>query len=215
MTKRHKGRDGGFGPDSEAMDTAHDGPSDGGTQAFAPGAEPGGGDDALRAQLAEKDKEIAELKDKYLRTLADSENARKRIRQQSDESVRIQRENTLRDLLPVVDNLERAVDAARGGTDAKTVVQGVEMVLKALHDFLRAQGVTPVDAVGQTFDPSKHEAADHVQSDQHKPNTVVNEFHRGYQMGDRILRPARVSVAKDGSVERSGGENDASDIESN
>jgi molecular chaperone GrpE len=215
MSKRHKGRDGGFGPDSEAMDTAHDGPSHEGEQAFPLGAEPIGGDDALKAQLAEKDKEIAELKDKYLRTLADSENARKRIRQQSDESVRIQRENTLRDLLPVVDNLERAVDAARGGTDAKTVVQGVEMVLRALHDYLRAQGVTPVNAIGQTFDPSKHEAADHVQSDQHKPNTVVNEFHRGYQIGDRILRPARVSVAKDGTAERSGGENDASDVENN
>ncbi len=215
MNKRHKGREGGFGSDSESDDTAHVGPSDGGEHAFSPGDEPSGGADALKAQLADKDKEIAELKDKYLRTLADSENARKRIRQQSDESVRIQRENTLRDLLPVVDNLERAVDAARGGTDAKTVVQGVEMVLRALHDFLRAQGVTPVNAVGQTFDPSKHEAADHVHSDQHKPNTVVNEFHRGYQMGDRILRPARVSVAKNRPAERSGGENDASDIENN
>ena len=84
MTKRHKGRDGGFGPEPEAMETAHVGPSDGGEQAFPPGSEPIGGDDALKAQLAEKDKEIAELKDKYLRTLADSENARKRIRQQSD-----------------------------------------------------------------------------------------------------------------------------------
>ena len=215
MNKRHKGRDGGFGPDFDPTDMADVGPSDGGEEAFAPGAESNAGDDALKAQLAEKDKEIAELKDKYLRTLADSENARKRIRQQADESVRIQRENTLRDLLPVVDNLERAVEAARGGTDAKTVVQGVEMVLRALHDFLRAQGVTPVNAVGQPFDPTKHEAVDHVQSDQHKPNTVVNEFHRGYQIGDRILRPARVSVAKDRPAERSGGETDASDIENN
>ena len=215
MNKRHKGRDGGFGPDFDPTDTADVGPSDGGEEAFAPGAESNAGDDALKAQLAEKDKEIAELKDKYLRTLADSENARKRIRQQADESVRIQRENTLRDLLPVVDNLERAVEAARGGTDAKTVVQGVEMVLRALHDFLRAQGVTPVNAVGQPFDPTKHEAVDHVHSDQHEPNTVVNEFHRGYQIGDRILRPARVSVAKDRPAERSGGETDASDIENN
>jgi len=215
MNKRHKGRDGGFGPDFDPTDMADVGPSDGGEEAFAPGAESNAGDDALKAQLAEKDKEIAELKDKYLRTLADSENARKRIRQQADESVRIQRENTLRDLLPVVDNLERAVEATRGGTDVKTVVQGVEMVLRALHDFLRAQGVTPVNAVGKPFDPTKHEAADHVHSDQHEPNTVVNEFHRGYQIGDRILRPARVSVAKDRPAERSGGETDASDIENN
>jgi molecular chaperone GrpE len=129
--------------------------------------------------------------------------------------VRIQRENILRDVLPVVDNLERALGAARGGTDIRTVVQGVEMVLKALHDFLRTQGVTPVNAVGETFDPARHEAADHVRSDQHKPNTVVSEFHRGYLLGDRVLRPARVSVSKHGSAERSGGENDASDIENN
>ena len=77
------------------------------------GTEAAGGElDALRAQLAEKDKEIAELKDKYLRTLADTENARKRIRQQSEESVRIQREAILRDLLPIIDNLERALAAA-------------------------------------------------------------------------------------------------------
>ena len=67
----------------------------------------------------------------------------------------------------------------------------------------------------QTFDPTRHEAADHVHSDHHKPNTVVDEFHRGYLLGDRVLRPARVSVAKHGTAERSGGENDASDIENN
>ena len=118
--------------------------------------------EALQAQIAEKDKEIAELKDKYLRTLADSENARKRIRQQSEESVRIQRESLLRDLLPIVDNLERALAAARDGTDAKTIIEGVEMMVRALLDFLRAQGVTPVDSVGQAFDPIGHEAVDHV-----------------------------------------------------
>ena len=124
--------------------------------------------EALRAQIAEKDKEIAELKDKYLRTLADSENARKRIRQQSEESVRIQRESILRDLLPIIDNLERALAAARNGTDAKTIVDGVEMTVRALIDFLRAQGVTPLQAVGQTFDPNRHEAVDHVASEAHR-----------------------------------------------
>src|SRR5271167_5204389 len=81
--------------------------------------------DSLHQQLAEKDKELAELKDKYLRVLADAENSRKRIRQQSEESVRVQRENFLRDLLPIVDNLERAVEAARGGTQDQPIVEGV------------------------------------------------------------------------------------------
>jgi molecular chaperone GrpE len=179
------------------------------------GAEAAGGElDALRAQLADKDKEIAELKDKYLRTLADTENARKRVRQQSEESVRIQREAILRDLLPIIDNLERALAASREGTDAKTIVDGVEMTVRALIDFLRAQGVTPVQSVGQAFDPNRHEAVDHVASQTHPPNTVVDEFHRGYLIGERVLRPARVSVAKGGnSGKRNGGENDASDVE--
>jgi molecular chaperone GrpE len=174
----------------------------------------GGDVDSL---IAEKDKEIAELKDKYLRALADSENARKRIRQQADESVRIQRESILRDLLPIIDNLERALAAAREGADAKTILDGVEMTLKALLDFLRAQGVTPVASVGQTFDPTRHEAVDHVASDQHRANTVVDEFHRGYQIGERILRPARVSVSKTAGGDSDGrnrGEGDA-DIENN
>jgi len=188
-------------------------PTDAGTE-----AEQGGDAEALRAQIAEKDKEIAELKDKYLRALADSENARKRIRQQSEESVRIQRESILRDLLPIIDNLERALTAARSGTDTKTIVDGVEMTVRALIDFLRAQGVTPLQSVGQTFDPNRHEAVDHVASEAHPANTVVDEFHRGYLIGERVLRPARVSVAKGNETDsrkRNGGETDASDVENN
>jgi molecular chaperone GrpE len=174
--------------------------------------------DALRAQLAEKDKEIAELKDKYLRTLAETDNVRKRVRQQSEESIRIQREAILRDILPIIDNLERALDAARKGADVKVVVDGVEMTVKALIDFLRAQGVTPLQSVGQAFDPNRHEAADHVESPVHPPNTVVDEFHRGYLIGDRTLRPARVSVAKGTSPDsskRNNGESADPDIENN
>jgi molecular chaperone GrpE len=146
--------------------------------------------------LEEKEKEAAEYKDKYLRALAESENARKRIRQQADESARIQREGLLRDLLEIIDNLERAVAAARDGGNGKPIVEGVEMVLRSLIEFLRGHGVTQLSAVGQPFDPLLHEAVDHVESAEHKPNTVVDEFVRGYYIGDRLLRPARVSVAK-------------------
>src|ERR1700722_8501175 len=150
----------------------------------------------IREQLANKDKEIAELRDKYLRALADTENVRKRMRQQSEESVRLQREKLLRDLLPITDNLERAVEAARGGGNGKPIVEGVEMVLRSLLEFLRANGVTPRESVGQLFDPQFHEAVDYVESGEHPPNTVISEFHRGYQVGERVLRPARVAVAK-------------------
>src|ERR1700721_150934 len=112
MNKRHKHpQDGNPGMDGE-FDPAGAGPE----------SEQGGELAALRAQLAEKDKEVAELKDKYLRTLADTENARKRIRQQSEESVRIQREAILRDLLPIIDNLERSLAAAREGTAPQRIL---------------------------------------------------------------------------------------------
>ena len=109
--------------------------------------------DKLQEQLAETSKEIAELKDKYLRVLADAENARKRIRQQSEESVRLQRENILRDLLPIMDNLERALEAARGGGNGQAHRRW-RRDGAAFADRLPARaGVTPVHAVGQTFDP--------------------------------------------------------------
>jgi molecular chaperone GrpE len=171
----------------------------------------------LQAQIADKDREVAELKDRYLRSLADNENARKRFRQQGEETVRLQRENFLRELLPVVDNLERAVDAARGGGNGQPIVEGVEMVLRSLLDFLKMHGVTQLTSVGQPFDPQRHEAVDQIESSQHPPNTVVNEFHRGYQIGDRLLRPARVAVAK-GTRDNGGAGNpdgdDGTDIES-
>jgi molecular chaperone GrpE len=160
----------------------------------AAGPEPSSAE--LAAQLTDKEQELNELKDKYLRALADTENVRKRMRQQNEESVRLQRESLLRDLLPVVDNLERALEAARGGSNRQLITDGVEMVLRSLHDLLRAQGVTGITAIGQPFDPQVHEAVDHVQSEEHPPNTVVSEFHRGYLIGDRMLRPARVSVSK-------------------
>jgi molecular chaperone GrpE len=169
----------------------------------------------LQTQIAAKDNELAELKDRYLRSLADAENARKRIRQQSDDTVRLQRENLLRELLPIVDNLERAVDAARGGGNGKPIVEGVEMVLRSMLDFLKTHGVTQLNSVGQPFDPQRHEAVDQVESREHPPNTVVNEFHRGYQIGERLLRPARVAVAKPRENEGGGRVNGAggSDVE--
>ncbi|HLW71024.1 MAG TPA: nucleotide exchange factor GrpE [Candidatus Binataceae bacterium] len=158
----------------------------------------------LQGQISEKDREIAELKDKYLRALAESDNVRKRVRQQSEESIRLQRENLLRELLPLIDNLERAVGAAKGGGNGHSIVEGVELVLRGAVDFLKAQGVVPLNVVGEPFDPSRHEAVDHVDSHEHPANTVVDEFHRGYLIGERMLRPARVSVARSRHGKESG-----------
>jgi molecular chaperone GrpE len=153
----------------------------------------------LHSELAAKEQELAELKDKYLRMLAESDNVRKRSRQQSEDTIRLQREQLLRELLPMVDNLERAVAASKGGGNGKSIVEGVEMVLRSVLDFLRNHGVTQLSAVGQRFDPNLHEAVAQIESGEHPPNTVIDEFHRGYLIGDRMLRPARVSVAKGAS----------------
>jgi molecular chaperone GrpE len=169
--------------------------------------------EVLKTSLAEKDQEIAELKDKYLRAVAEMDNTRKRLRQQSEETVRRERENLLREILPVVDNLERAISAARTSGDGKSIVEGVEMVLRSILDLLKAQGVTPIASLGQPFDPARHEAVDHVSSDKHLPNTVIEEFHRGYQAGDRILRAARVTVSKGSGEERINSEGDLPDVE--
>jgi molecular chaperone GrpE len=203
MTKKYNDPDNGHQHDdaphghAHAHGHGHEHPH--AEQAQDPDGQPSAADDdpqALKAQLEAKETELAELKDKYLRALADFENARKRIRSQSEESVKLQKEMVLRDVLPIVDNLERALEASRSTTDTKVIIDGVEMVVRSLLDFLRVHGVTPVTTVGQSFDPNRHEAVDHVESEKHAPNTIVAEFHRGYQIGDRTLRPARVSVAK-------------------
>jgi molecular chaperone GrpE len=150
----------------------------------------------LAAELEAKGRELAELNDKYLRALAEAENTRKRTRQQSEETVRLQRENLLREILPIVDNLERAVHAAKSGADNRALVDGVELVLRSLLDLLKTHGVTPLSVVGEPFDPNRHEAVEQVASAEHPPNTVVSEYHRGYLIGDRMLRPARVAVTK-------------------
>jgi len=152
--------------------------------------------DTSGPEAGQKEQEIAELKDKYLRTLAEHENARRRIRQQSEDSIKRQKENLLHDLLPIVDNLERAVEAAKGQADGKSIIAGVQMVLASLMDFLKANGVRPMASVGEQFDPNRHEAGDHVPHSSHPANTVVSEFHRGYLVNDKVLRPARVVVSK-------------------
>ena len=147
--------------------------------------------------LEEKEKEAAEYKDKYLRALAESENARKRIRQQAEESARIQREGLLRDLLSIIDNLERAVAAARDGGNGKPIVEGVEMVLRSMVDFLRGHGVTQLSAVGQPFDPLLHEAVDHVESAKPmSPTRWSTNSCAAITSGTGLLRPARVTVSR-------------------
>jgi molecular chaperone GrpE len=150
----------------------------------------------LRQKLDAKEKEVKEHYERYLRQVAELDNFKKRINREKEDAIRYANENLIKDIIPVIDNLERAIAHAQGGGNGKPLVEGVEMVLRGLLDVFGKHGVVQVPAVGEVFDPGKHEAMAQVESSQYEPNTVVDEHHRGYLLRDRLLRPALVTVAK-------------------
>ena len=151
---------------------------------------------ALERDLEAARDEARQNHDRWLRERADLENLKKRAARERAETIRSANESILRDLLPIVDNLERAVEHAQSGGNGQPLVEGVGLVLKALLDVLEKHGVQPIDAKGAPFDPAHHEAMAHVESKEHEPNRVIEEHQRGYRLNDRLLRPALVSVAK-------------------
>jgi molecular chaperone GrpE len=175
-----------------------------------PGAEEGGnGVDAPEAseptredagaadggQVAQLRAEVAELKDRWLRERADLENVKRRAVREKQDAVRFGSEGLLKDLLPVIDNLHRALAAVKSGREDDPIVQGVHLVLRGFDDVLERHGVKVVPAHGEPFDPTRHEAISHVESEA-PPNTVIDEHQRGYVLHDRLLRPALVTVGK-------------------
>ena len=151
---------------------------------------------ALREQLQGKEIEAKNNYERFLRQAAELENYKKRMSRDRDDAIRFANEGLIKDLLPIVDNLERAVAHASGGGNGKPLVEGVELVLRSLLDVLAKYGVTQISATGETFDPTKHEAMAQVETDQHDANSVIEELHKGYMLRERLLRPALVSVAK-------------------
>lgn len=150
----------------------------------------------LRDKLQAKEKESGENYQRYLRQVAEAENFKKRVNREKEDAIRFANENLIKDILPVIDNLERAISHAQGGGNGNPLVEGVEMVLKGLLDVFSKHGVVQVPAVGTIFDPGKHEAMAQVESSEHEPNTIINEHHKGYLFRDRLLRPTLVTIAK-------------------
>ena len=136
------------------------------------------------------------IKDQLLRTAADFDNFRKRSRRDVDDAEKRGKEDTLRELLPIIDNLERAVSAAEGATDAKAVAEGVRMVLKMFDDAATRLGLSRIPTVGERFDPSLHDAIQQIETDDVPPGQIVNEIAAGYRIGERLVRPAMVVVAR-------------------
>lgn len=140
--------------------------------------------------------ELARVREQLLRTAADFDNFRKRSRREIEDAYLRGREELLRDLLPVFDNLERALVHADQATDVKAVAEGVRMVLKFFYDTLSKTGIQRIDAVGKPFDPTVHDAFQQLETSEHPPGTVVSELQAGYAMGERLIRAAMVVVAK-------------------
>ncbi len=149
---------------------------------------------ALEAALEAAREDAKQSQDRWMRERADLENFRRRTARERADLAKFASEGVLRDLLSVVDNLERAVAHAEG--DEGPLLSGVKLVLKSLQDVLERHGVKRVRAQGALFNPAEHEAVAQVESAVHEPNAVVDEHQAGYRLHDRLLRPAMVTVAK-------------------
>jgi molecular chaperone GrpE len=147
------------------------------------------------AEAAELRRELQEQQDRLLRALAETENVRRRAERTADERVKYANEGLLRDVIPVLDNLDRALAAARTAGGAGGVVEGVELIQRELLRVLERHGVTRYSAVGQPFDPARHEAIARVVSTEAAAGSVVTETAPGYLLNGRVLRAALVAVA--------------------
>lgn len=146
--------------------------------------------------LEEARSEAARLKDQLLRTAADFDNYRKRSRREVSDAERKGRDDLLKELLPVFDNLERAASHASASEDVKSLADGLDLVLRQFQDTLGRLGLERVETVGKPFDPSVHEAIQHLETADFAPGVIAAEVQPGYRQGERLVRPALVVVAK-------------------
>lgn len=171
---------------SDARDESREAPE--ADDAPREGTEQAGEVEDLRRQLDEK-------QDRLLRALAEVDNVKRRTQRERDEYVRYANESLIRDLLPVLDNFDRALQAARGAGEAAKVVEGVTLIQRELLKVLERVGITRYSALGERFDPNRHEAAGSAVSVSQPPDTVVAELVPGYALNGRVLRPAQVVIA--------------------
>ena len=160
----------------------------------APRAEtdpPGAGTDPLTELQRERDA----LQDRLLRTAAEFDNYRKRIERERRDQAGALAADTIEELLPIIDNLERALDAPVG-SDAEVYRTGVQLIHRQMTELLHRRGVKPIQTEGADFDPRFHQAVIHEVSAEHREGEVMGELRRGYMLGERLLRPAMVKVAK-------------------
>lgn len=152
--------------------------------------------DELQKAIAEKDEEIKKLKEAFLYHQADFENFKRLKEKEKQDAFLYGNEKLLQEILPVVDNLERALDHVDQSQDVKSIQEGVQLTLNELMKIFDRNGVKVVESLGKPFDPNFHEAYLQQETDDSEPGTVVAEFQKGYILNGRLVRPSRVSVAK-------------------
>ena len=167
-------------------------PTESDTQDSAPN------DAGLEAEISEVDfeAEAAKLKDLALRARADLDNFRKRALREKEEAIRYANNGLLERLLPVVDNFELGLDAAKTAADTASILQGMSMVQKQLQDFLKNNGLEEVQAEGEAFDPNKHDAVSQEFSADIPDGHVIRQVRKGYKIKDRLIRASSVIVSK-------------------
>lgn len=146
--------------------------------------------------LTEQEEEVRRLQDRILRLAAEMENTRKRLEREKSDGICFANESLMRELLNVLDNLERAITHAESGTDTDSLLEGIRMIHKGFLDSLAKFGCSPFESKGETFDPNLHEAVMQQETLDEPENVVLQELQKGYKLNDRLLRPAMVVVSK-------------------
>ena len=150
----------------------------------------------LAAELEKAQAEASDLRDKMLRMAAEQENFKKRMQRERENALRYAEEDILKELLPTLDNLQRAIEQGHNSDDAAVLLEGVEMTSKGLLNTLDKFGLKPLDGVGEPFDPNFHEALAAEHSDDVAENMILQEYQRGYMFKDRLIRATKVVVSK-------------------
>jgi len=148
----------------------------------------------LEKDLQKAKEELAEEKDKFIRLQAETDNFRKRLSREKDEFSQYANERLFKELIPIFDNLERALEDP--SNDIKVLNEGLEMILKQFSSFLKKENVELINAIGEQFDPTVHEVLTSEESSEHEENTIITQFVKGYTINSRVLRPSQVVISK-------------------
>ena len=148
----------------------------------------------LEEQIRLKDDELLKQKDTFLREKSELDNFKKRLTKEKEDFVQFANERLLKEVIQIEDNMERAMTASNATLES--LQEGVEMIQKQFATFLKNQKVKPIEALGKPFDPNLHEVLNQQESEEHEENTVIQEYSKGYTLNGRILRSAKVVIAK-------------------